>query len=660
MDFRLAVIDYVVIALYLVLMLGVGSIFSKLMKGGQDFFVGSRKIPWWVAGISLYMSLFSAWTFTGAASFTYNTGWFGVLNFVLWPVSLLIGFLISAHRWRRARITSPVEYVKTRYNKATHVCLTVFLIISSLYWPAHHLASLSKICAPALFPNSMLAIDAMIVGVGIIILFYTFSGGLWAVAITDVIQFLIFISVCGVLLPACFLSGDLGTIPEFIARTPPLEFNHTIRGNATFTHWFLIGNSIVFIFAYSTGGNIQRYLSVKDERAARRTGWLAVGLFALAPILFGIPPLIGKVLWPDLTMLPFLANISKPDENVFLAVIFKYMPAGMVGLFLAAMMAASMSAMDSAWNSVSAIVTIDIYQTFINPNASERETLIVGRFTVIALAITAIIAALVIIHSEYGVFTISAIVLGLIGIPVTIPLFVGILSRNISRWSAISSVLAGTLVAAVGRFLLHYNLGPQYLVTIGVALLFVYLSRPLGKLHVRGKMHSLTANIVLAVSLYGFFAHANNNPALSLMNLQVALADSLVAVLSSPPVLLAYAMLALLALSQFFMRLYASDLAADQSEVDRFFAKLASPVDVAREVGDDTAESLQALHLVGKIAIGLSLVAIAMLIFPEARTHVWINLTVFAILAGIGGALAAVARNRENRIRESFSSEIGS
>ena len=100
MESGLKFIDYLVIGLYLILMLGIGLIFTRLMKSGKDFFVGGRLIPWWVAGVSLYMTLFSAWTFTGAASFTYNTGWFGVIYFALWPIAFVIGFRVTAKRWR--------------------------------------------------------------------------------------------------------------------------------------------------------------------------------------------------------------------------------------------------------------------------------------------------------------------------------------------------------------------------------------------------------------------------------------------------------------------------------------------------------------------------------------------------------------------------------
>ncbi len=642
MDFRLVFVDYLVIALYLVLMLAVGWIFSRLMKGGQDFFVGSRRIPWWVAGISLYMTLFSAWTFTGAASFTYNTGWFGVLNFTGWAVALLIGFLITARRWRRTRVSSPVEYVKTRFNKQTHIFFSIVVTITTLYWPAQALASLSKICAPALFPNSMAAIDAMIVGVGLIILLYTFSGGLWAVAITDVVQFFILITICIVLIPAAFFSGDLGTVGDFFQKTPPLEFTHVIRGSTTYTFWYLIGIPMVFIFSYSSGGNIQRYLSVKDEKAALKTGWLAFGLFALTPVLFGLPPLIGKVLWPDISVLPFLTNISKPDESVYIAVVFKYMPAGLVGLFIAAMMSASMSAMDSAWNAVSAIVSIDIYKNFFRPNADDRETLVVGRITIVILALLAIVMALMIIHSDYGVFTVSNIVLGLVGVPIAIPLFLGIINRKISRWSAISSILTGTIVAAVARFILNYNLGPQYIVTVLVTLLYLWSSWPLGRLHLRGRIAALAANAGLGAGLFAFFLLVNNNPELSFTRL-MGQGDG-GATFGSPLFLAILATIGIFAISQFFTGLYAKDLAGEQNEVDEFFELLATPIDVAKEVGHSTAEAAMARQLVGRIALGLSLISLLILLFPEGRGHIGVNLSIFGLLAAIGGAMVFSGR----------------
>ncbi len=271
------------------------------------------------------MTMFSAWTFTGGASFVYQTSWFGLLYFATWGISFLIGFLMSAKRWRRTRITSPVEYIETRFNRSTHLFFSVYLALAMLYWPAHHLASLSKICAPTMFPGSMPAIDVMIVIVGITIMLYTFLGGLWAVCVTDVVQFLILIAVCVVLLPAIFLSGDFSSMGELARRIPPLTFQHVLPDATMYDHWYLLGLIAANAFGNSVGDKAQRYYSVRDEKAAMKVGWLAFVLFSTAPLLFGIPPLIGKVLWPDISMLDYFARVTKPEENIFIAVVLRYM-----------------------------------------------------------------------------------------------------------------------------------------------------------------------------------------------------------------------------------------------------------------------------------------------------------------------------------------------
>ena len=221
--------DYAVVGLYLLAVLGAGFWFAKLTKGGKDFFVGGNRIPWWAAGVSLYMTTFSAWMFTGAASFVYNTGWFGFLYFAVKPAGFVVGFLLAAVRWRRARITSPVEYIEERYNHTTRLVLSIVLVLSMMYWPGQHLASVAKISAPALFPGVPFAVDGLILFFGAFVLLYTVAGGIWAVSMTDVLQFIVLVSVCLVLLIAIFLSGDVN-VAEAMAALPPLTFEHSFPG----------------------------------------------------------------------------------------------------------------------------------------------------------------------------------------------------------------------------------------------------------------------------------------------------------------------------------------------------------------------------------------------------------------------------------------------
>jgi len=641
MTLGLPTVDYVVIGAYMVLMLVIGAYFTRLMKGGKDFFIGGNLIPWWVAGLSMYMSLFSAWTFTGAASFIYNTSWFGILYLASWPLTLFIGFQLSAKKWRRARMTTPVEYLTQRFNRSTHIFFTIVLAVTSLYWPAHHLASLAKITAPTLFPNSMQAIDIMIVAIGLIILIYTYSGGYWAVAVTDVVQFLILFVVLIILLPVIFLSGDFHSFGDFIRQTPPLKFTHLVRGNTLYDIWYLIAIPFVFVFSYTTGGNAQRYFSVKDDKSAQKVGWLAFGLMLLGPILFGLPPLVGKVLWPNINMLSYFSGITKADENIFIAVVMRYMPAGMVGVFLAAMMAASMSAMDSAWNTLSSIVSIDIYKTFFKPKATEKEVLLVGRLTVLFLSLTTISLALLIIHSAYGVFTVTNIVFGLIGAPVAVPLLIGILVKNISRWSAISSILAGIIAASVTKFALNYPLGKQYIATTIVTLLFIFISNPLGRLFLKSKIQALFVNSFIGGIFGIFFMTFNENQNLSWNQIGDAFHRGILGFFASSFFWLLASVFGFIFIGQYFSKLYGRDVLEPKPEVDEFFEKLKTPVDAKKEVLTEGIKEFNVFPLVGTISIILAAVSLLLLIIPSSRSNHWVNIAFSGTLFLTGFAMVA-------------------
>ncbi len=614
-------VDLIVIVIYLALMLGIGLAFSRFMKGGKEFFIGGNHIPWWAAGISLYMTTFSAWMFTGAASFVYNTGWFGILFFVVKPLGFLAGFLLSARRWRRSRVTSPVEYVRTRYNRPTHLFLSIMMILSMMYWPGHHLASLAKICAPTLFPNMPAAIDIMIIVAGLFILIYTISGGFWAVCVTDVVQFVILFAICLVLIPVIFISGDVGSPVAFIQALPALEFNHVVRGNTVYNEYYLIGFMVAGVFGNMVGDKAQRFYSVRDEKAAMKVGWLGFGLFLTSPVLFGIPPLVGLVLFPDLSELAYFSNITKPDENIFIAVVMKYLPVGMVGIFLSAMMAASMSALDSVWNTVSSIVSVDLYKGIIKRDATEKQVLLVGRLTIVVLSVIAVVMALLIIHSDLGLFTISNIVLGLFGIPVTIPMVAGLWSRNISRWSAIASIAASVFTATSIRFYFGYSLGVQYLVTIAVALIFLYTSNPLGRLYIKSRNGAIATGALSGLAAFWMVSQLGELAGRQGLFWPVAAGLVVAGLLTG------------------FSALYARHLQQDQTIVDRFFEKLATPVDTASELEAEGADVASSYSLVGLVTMIMGGLCLVILPLAESALDVGATLGISVLLIVFGAVM---------------------
>ena len=627
----LAIADYLVVVLYLAAIFGAGFLFTKFNKTGKDFFVGGNRIPWWAAGVSLYMSTFSAWMFTGAASFVYNTGWFGFIFFAINSLGFVIGFLIAAVRWRRARISSPVEFVEERYNHPTRVVISIVMIVSMMYWPGQHLASVARIAAPALFPGSEFAVSGLILFFGVFVLIYSVAGGIWAVSMTDVLQFVVLFSVCAVLFFVIFNNGDIGSISHAIQSVPALEFTHSYRPGTTYTHWYLIGFAVAGTFGNVVGDKAQRFFMVRDEKAVKKTGWLAITLFLTSPLLFGIPPLVGKILWPDPSQLIAFAGGSNPDESIFIAVVIHYLPAGIIGLFIAAMIAASMSALDSVWNTVSAIVSIDLYRGHFRPNATQQELLKVGRVVVCFLAVSAISMALVIVNSSLGLFTIGNMVLGLVGIPVTVPLLVGIVSRRPSTWSAIPSIGAGIVVAAVVRFGFNWTLGPQYIAVVAVGLVMLFTSRWLGRLHQHSRVRATLGALALG-TITALVLGLINAP-----TMELGVSNRVLSAEGNGTLALVIASLAIALLARLFSGLYAQEQNAPPSRLDDFFARVERPIDVAAEVGPPLAADGTPQRIMGWSAIGLSGVPLILLaVYGLANASTYLAL---AVILGIIGTL---------------------
>ncbi|HUH12988.1 MAG TPA: hypothetical protein VMK65_07745, partial [Longimicrobiales bacterium] len=174
-----------VVGAYLLLMASVGIYFSRRHKGGEDYFAGGRRIPWWVSGVSLYMANFSAWLFTGGAGMIYRTTWFGLLYFfITLSVGYLLGSQLTAAQWRRSRVVSPVEYTRLRFGVGTQQLLSLVYSIVFIASSGAQLLAIATVVQGVLG----VPIPAGIGVIGVVVLLYTLLGGLWAVAVTDVVQ----------------------------------------------------------------------------------------------------------------------------------------------------------------------------------------------------------------------------------------------------------------------------------------------------------------------------------------------------------------------------------------------------------------------------------------------------------------------------------------
>ena len=623
------IFDIIVVLAYFVFMLAIGLYFMRFNKGAKEYFAGGNMIPWWASGMTLYMANFTAWTFSGAAGFTYSTGTFMLIWFSLGSISYFLGSFLTAKRWRRTRSISPVEYTHARYNVSTQQFLSWVIAINFTLSAGVQLAATAKLLSP------VMGIDIITVTIvtGIVILVYTFLGGIWAVSITDVVQGVILLATTFIVAPMSI--SVVGGFDKLFSSLPPLTLEHTYNGVTYDVHW-LISILLISTIGFAAGSG-QRFYSVKDEKSAIKVAWLAAVLGLAGPLTFGIPPLAAKVLWPDLSQVEFFQPYlgSNPQDLVYLAMCVKFLPNGLIGVFIAAMLAATMSTLSYVYNMVSSIVARDMVQGLFRPSTKDEELLRIGKTASVVIGFIVTTLAVVFISSQFGIFNMMQAFFTLFNIPVTVPLCFGLIFRRVPKWSAVGGIAWGLLAGVAGRYLLGWNIGPQvylsFLMTFGIFATSFWT----GNLYKTNK--SLLALISLLVSLGTCILFANT---------MIVEKTELVIALS-------WAVAGAFGVSLFmFARLFSIDSDKDRTIVAEFFKKIDTPVDVEKEVFGAGKIQISAFPLVGGTMIVMG--ALLSLIFltdlrSEEQTIVGV---LISFMIFFGAAMWYLGKKSEIRGKE--------
>ncbi len=426
-------LDYVAIGVYMAMMGVIGVALAGLIKDVAVYFKAGGTLPWAAAAVSNYMSMFSAFVFVAYAGMAYEYGLVAVT--VLWctvPATLAAAGLV-AHRWRRAGIMTPTEYLETRFNSSVRQVLSWggigFRVLDNMV----RLYAIGIFLAAA----TPLSLPTSIVVSGLIVTLYTVAGGLWAVVLTDAVQFVVLVLAALIMLPLSVqAAGGLGNM---IDRLPE---HFSLFNGPKGELLFLLAYYVMILIKYN--GNwafIQRFYSVRDEAAARKVALLMAALFLVFPFFYLLPAIAARIVEPGL----------ENPEMAYVAMALHVLPQGVMGLMIAAMFAATMSALDSEFNVTAGVFTRDIYQRILRPAASDRELMWVARLATVAIGALAIAGALF-VDRFGGAFEANMVLTGL-AIPLSVPLVLGILLRRARPWSALATLVVGI---ATGAFLVYH------------------------------------------------------------------------------------------------------------------------------------------------------------------------------------------------------------
>jgi SSS family transporter len=430
--------DYIIIIIFSIGILIVGLSFSGSGKNMKSFFAAGGAVPWWISGLSLFMSFFSAGTFVVWGSIAYTHGLVSVT--IQWTMAIagfIIGFFI-APKWHRARILTAAEYITQRLGLNVQKLYSYLFLFIALFTTGGFLYPVAKIVEVSTgFP-----LHWCIIILGLVIILYTTAGGLWAVIVTDVLQFIILTAAVLIVVPLAFKKVD--GISGFIQNAPDDFFNFF---SGEYTLGFVIAFGLYNLFFIS--GNwayVQRYTSVPTKKDAKKVGYLFGSLYLISPLIWMLPPMIYKVLNPSLTGIG--------DEGAYLMMCKEVLPIGMLGLMLGAMIFATSSSVNTTLNIAAGVFTNDLYKN-LKPNASDKHLMTVARLATIVFGLLTIVVALL-IQNIGGIVEVILSVAAITGGALYLPPLWSLFSKRQTGKSILSATLLSLAINLIFKFATPY------------------------------------------------------------------------------------------------------------------------------------------------------------------------------------------------------------
>ncbi|HEX7117448.1 MAG TPA: sodium:solute symporter family protein, partial [Longimicrobiales bacterium] len=420
-----------------------------------DFFVSGRSLPWWLAGTSMAATTFSIDTPLYVAGVVARQGVAGNWQWWSFAISHVLMVFVFARLWRRAEVITDAELIEIRYGGRPAALLRalrafIFAVPINVIAMGYAMLAARKVVValgfgavlPATLPGDVQL--WAVVAIAVFTLVYAGLAGLWGVVATDFFQF--FLGLVGALVVAIVAVVDVGGLAAL--RDGLVE--RGLGDRLAFlpladVAQLSIGTFLAYIgiqwwaFRRSDGGGefIQRLSASKDEAEAERAAWFFNILnYVIRTWPWVLVGLVALVLYPDA-----LAPGGDPETS-YPRLMLDYLPAGMLGLVVASLIAAFMSTVSTQINWGASYITNDLYQRFVHSGASQRELVWVGRISSVVL--TALAGWVAFNAQDVGTIFTFIIAIG------TGPGAVLILRWfwwRINAWAEIASMVAGLVIA---------------------------------------------------------------------------------------------------------------------------------------------------------------------------------------------------------------------
>lgn len=460
-------IDYLIVILSVVLAIGIGLYFANRQKDTETYFAAKGNIPAWAIGMSIFATLISSVTFLAYPGAAYASNWILLVQGLMVPIVLIAMIGVIVPLFRKVIQLSTYEYFERRFGFFAR-------FYSSLAFTLGHFSKMGTVfflvgLALSTFLDANIYFIILFLGVAIIVL--TLLGGMEAIIWMDVIQGFMLIGgglICiGILLFSP--EGGPATVFSVASEYNKIDFGPYDWDLTQLTFLVMALNGVFYaIQKYGTDQTIvQRYLTAKDDKGAKKAAYIGVGLSVPIWTLFMF---IGTGLFVFYQTTGYVLPEGIKADAVFPHFIATQLPVGIKGLVIAALAAGAISSLDSDMNCLAAIGVQDYYVRF-KPKSTDKQRLLLGRWIVALSGIASIgIAMLYVVWGGEGVlgavFALYAIFsAGIVGL-----FLLGLLSRRANRqglYIGIAAAILFTAYAMLTSSKLDFGSGKQLLLDLG-------------------------------------------------------------------------------------------------------------------------------------------------------------------------------------------------
>ena len=450
-------VDYAIIAIYFVFVLGIGFALRGRMKTSEDFFLSGRSIPGWITGLAFMSANLGALEVMGHAANAAKYGMF--VNHFYWmaamPAMCFVGVFMMPFYYG-SKVRSVPEYLRKRYDEKTRTLNALSFAVMTL------LVSGIDLYAMAILFQRLLnwPFWSSVVASALVVAIYIYLGGLTSSIYNEVLQF--FLIVFG-FLPLAILGlkavGGFAGLQSKLATLPNPGYGHTWANiwradmNPMGINWFgtIFGLGFVLSFGYWCTDFlvIQRGLAAKDMPAAQRTPLIAAVPKMFFPLMVILPGLVAIALDPTTKEM-----LGGRYDNALPAMLGRFYPSGLLGIGLTALLASFMSGMAGNVTAFNTVWTFDIYQTHINPGKPDGHYLMMGKLATVFAVAVGIATAFIVLRFN-NLMDYLQLLFSFFNAPLFGTFLLGMFWKRTTPNGGFCGLLAG-IVGAAGHYALYH------------------------------------------------------------------------------------------------------------------------------------------------------------------------------------------------------------